>query len=69
MPDMTPAHAQRLAINVRRGTPRSRRLPSGAAIDSSTADLLAHAAETLHAVVADLRDHALRPPAGGGTAA
>ena len=69
MPDMTPAHALRLAVNLLRGPPRSRSLPSGAASDLSTSELLAETAETLPAIVAVLRDHAPRPPAGGGAAA
>ena len=70
MPDMTPADALRLAINVLRDTAESRRMPSGLAIESSTADLHADAAETLEATLADLRDHSLGPSTGGdGTAA
>ncbi len=57
MPDMTPADALRLAINLLRDAAESRRMPSGIALDAAAATLHADAAETLEASLASLRDH------------
>lgn len=57
MPDLTPANALRLAINVLKDAAESRRMPSGAALDQATADLHADAAETLKISLSGLQDH------------
>jgi hypothetical protein len=57
MPDLTPADALRLAINVLRDASESRRMPSGERLDQEASDLHADAAETLEATLAALRDH------------
>ena len=57
MPDMTPADALRLAINVLRDAAESRKMPSGAGLDDATAELHADAAETLETSLSALRAH------------
>lgn len=57
MPNLTPADALRLAINFLRDASESRKMPSGVALDESTAELHADAAETLETSLAALRDH------------
>ena len=57
MPDMTPADALRLAINLLRDAAESHRMPSGIALDPAGAELHADAAETLEASLAGLDGH------------
>lgn len=57
MPDMSPADALRLAINVLRDTAESGRMPSGLVLNEATAELHADAADTLEASLAELRGH------------
>lgn len=57
MPDLTPADALRLAINVLKDVAESQRMPSGIELDQATAALHADAAETLAETLAGLQDH------------
>lgn len=57
MPDLTPADALRLAINVLKDVAESQRMPSGIELDQATAALHADAAETLAETLDGLLDH------------
>lgn len=57
MPDLTPADALRLAINVLNDVAESQRMPSGIKLDQVMAALHADAAETLAETLAGLQDN------------
>jgi hypothetical protein len=57
MSGLTIALALRAAINVLRDSAKSRKMPSGEALDEASVQLHLDAADTLEESLSDLRDH------------